>query len=109
MSGSDDLSRLLSAIEHELRRIDLWSSVSPPEDALASNAPFCYDTLALHEWLQWVLLPRMKAIIEGGLQLPEHSGIAPLGEQVFPDLTQDTDDLLLLLRRFDEFIEGHGE
>ncbi|WP_258876037.1 YqcC family protein, partial [Pseudomonas aeruginosa] len=29
-------------------------------EALASPEPFCVDTLALEQWLQWIFLPRMK-------------------------------------------------
>lgn len=108
MTDTEEVRQLLLGIEAELRRIGLWSSVPPADEALSSKAPFCFDTLALHEWLQWILLPRVRVILDGGLALPDHSGIAALGEQMFPQLEQDTRELLALLKRFDTLIEGPG-
>ncbi|RFQ09873.1 pseudouridine synthase, partial [Pseudomonas sp. ATCC 13867] len=56
----------LLLIEREMRAIGLWGEERPSQEALSSQEPFCVDTLALEEWLQWIFLPRMKLIIETG-------------------------------------------
>ncbi len=73
----------LNQIEQELKTLDLWSDSSPTAAALASTQPFCIDTLSLPEWLQFVFLPRMHALIEAQHPLPQRCGIAPIAEEHF--------------------------
>ncbi|KAF1070105.1 MAG: putative protein YqcC [Pseudomonas citronellolis] len=73
----------LLLIERELRALELWSETAPDDQRLASQEPFCVDTLALEEWLQWIFLPRMKLIIEVGADLPQASGIRAIAEEAF--------------------------
>jgi uncharacterized protein YqcC (DUF446 family) len=103
-SPAHRLADLLLALEAEMRRIGLWESAAPPAAALRSTAPFCYDTLAFEQWLQWVLLPRMKELLENDGYWPARCDIFPLAEQAFAEQETDTDVLLLLIRRLDELI-----
>lgn len=73
----------LLAIESELRRLEYWDSEPPAPEALASTQPFCVDTLAFPQWLQFIFLPRMKTLIEQDMTLPAISGIAPMAEEFF--------------------------
>ncbi|MEF0565218.1 YqcC family protein, partial [Pseudomonas aeruginosa] len=50
------LADQLLLIERELRALGWWSESSPAPEALASPEPFCVDTLALEQWLQWIFL-----------------------------------------------------
>jgi len=72
---------LLNQIEAELRQLELWSAVPPDSAALASTLPFCCDTLSFAQWLQFVFLPRMRALVEGQLPLPANSAISVMAEQ----------------------------
>ena len=101
---SHQLADLLLAIEAEMRRIHLWENERPSDEALASLVPFCHDTLAFHQWLQWVFLPKMKAVLETEEDFPASSDIFPLAEYSFERLPQETGRLLGLIRRFDDFI-----
>lgn len=65
------LADQLLLIERELRALGWWSESSPAPEALASPEPFCVDTLALEQWLQWIFLPRMKLILESDSALPQ--------------------------------------
>lgn len=58
-----DLFTLLDEIAYTLREIGL-NTERPSDAALASTAPFCFDTLEFHAWLEWVFLPRMQQTIE---------------------------------------------
>ena len=40
-------------------------------------AAFFLDTMQPLEWLQWVLIPRMHALLDVGAQLPQNFAIAP--------------------------------
>lgn len=96
----------LLLIERELRSLGMWSEVAPGADALASQAPFCVDTLAFEEWLQWIFLPRMKLILERDLELPRASGIRSMAEEVYRERMAEVGPLLDALEAFDRLIGG---
>lgn len=100
------LADLLLAIEMEMRQLGLWEQNPPPPEALESLVPFCHDSLELHQWLQWLFLPRMKAMLEEEATLPNQSDITSLAEYSFQQLPHNTDELLQLLSAMDELING---
>lgn len=102
---SEVADRLLG-IEIEMRRIDVWSSEAPSEDALSSQQPFCIDTLEFTEWLQFVFLERMRMIVEQGHSLPGASGIAPMAEEYFRARPESGDGLVRELEAIDELLSG---
>ena len=71
---------------------------------LASQQPFCVDTLAFEEWLQWIFLPRLKALLEANAPLPTASGIAAMAEQVFSGRALEVKGLIAALEAFDRLI-----
>lgn len=99
-------ARLIEDIEQEMRRLGIWGQQMPRAEALASRVPFCYDTLHLWQWLQWVLVPRIRLIVADADPLPGHSDISPLAEVEFRRLDQDTSQLLALIREFDQLLNG---
>jgi uncharacterized protein YqcC (DUF446 family) len=101
---AETLPELLCAIESEMRRTGLWTESAPPPAALASRTPFCYDTLPLTQWIQWVLLPRMQLILDREDPWPRTSDIWPLAEHEFKKLEVETDRLLGLIRQFDDLV-----
>lgn len=94
----------LLMIERELRAQGWWAAEPPSAQALASVEPFCVDSLAFEEWLQWIFLPRMKVIIESGQPLPSVSGIRPMAEMVYAANLGQARGLLALLGEFDTLI-----
>lgn len=96
----------LLLIERELRLLGYWALEAPSAEALASQAPFCVDTLAFEEWLQWVFLPRMKAILENDLELPQASGIRAMAEEAYRERSGEVAALLEALGAFDRLIGG---
>ena len=99
------LIAVVDGLEAELRRMQLWEPVPPREELLASPQPFCVDTLALSQWLQWLLIPRMRKIFAGDGELPTRSAIHPYAEDCFEHL-DDPSNLLILIERFDGLIRG---
>lgn len=98
------LAELLCQIEHHLRAQSLWSGTKPSADKLASQEPFCIDTLSFVEWLQFVFLPRMSIIADAQLPLPINSQIAPMAQEYFRGQSADASNLCQLLLRFDQLI-----
>ena len=88
MSDTSTLLRQqLQQLEAELRAASLWSAQPPSAEAMASAMPFMYDTLQIEEWLQWVFVPRMHALIDGGHPLPGECSVQPLAEHEWTQRT----------------------
>jgi len=98
--------RILLAIEREMQRIGLWEAHPPPPQAFESSFPFCFDTLELHQWIEWVFIPRTRAILDAGLPLPEKSAIRPLAAESFRRFAGDTGRLEGLIGELDELINA---
>ena len=101
------LIAVVDGLEAELRRMQLWEREPPSEELLTSPQPFCVDTLALSQWIQWLLIPRMRRILAGEGEIPTCSAIHPYAEDCFDHLA-DPSSLLLLIERFDELIRGEA-
>jgi uncharacterized protein YqcC (DUF446 family) len=97
------LLAIVDGLESELRRMQLWDTEPPSERRLASSQPFCIDTLAFPQWLQWLLIPRMRSVLAGERPMPTHSAIYPLAEDCFEHI-EDHGTLLTLIERFDQLI-----
>ncbi|MDA7089139.1 YqcC family protein [Pseudomonas sp. SA3-5] len=100
------IAQQLLLIERELRLQGWWDDQAPSDQALASQQPFCVDTLAFEQWLQWIFLPRMKNLLESGAPLPEACGIQPMAEQVYGERSEQARVLIRLLGEFDQLICG---
>ena len=98
----------LLRIEIELRRLGAWESEPPPAEAFRSDKPFCLDTMAFTQWLQFVFLEKMKALVEAGHALPEVSGIAPMAEEHFRGREQSGRELISALEEMDRLLSSGG-
>ncbi len=72
----------LNSLELGLRELGLWSDERPNAESLSSSLPFCYDTLEIEEWLQFIFLGRMRELLEQGDDLPESCSIYPYIEML---------------------------
>ena len=103
-----DVIDALNALELGLRDLGLWSDARPQPEALASTMPFCYDTLELEQWLQFIFLGRMREILEQGDRLPEYCAIIPYVEMLSGAGKQVHPTLLSLIQRVDWSISGES-
>ena len=108
MEHQDTLTSITDSIEHELRRLDLWSEHAPGDQALASAEPFCYDTLNFSQWVQWIFLPRVRELLETQGELPPRSNIFAYAEEAMRNSPHDADQLLFLIKTFDELVAAAG-
>lgn len=99
------LADQLLLVERELRVMGLWATEPPPAEAMASQQPFCVDTMDLEAWLQWIFLPRMKQLLQSGGALPTSSGIRAMAEERFSGAAKG---LLAALGEFDRLIDEAG-
>jgi len=99
-----ELEAVLAAIEAILRREGRWSETPPSPEALASRMPFCHDTLPFEQWLQWVLIPRLRNLAASGGTLPHGSAIAPYAEVMLPRAGWGSAALVARLRELDALL-----
>jgi len=58
------------------------------------------------QWLQWVLLPKMRFILDQEAPLPPASSIHILAQEALKDMDQDMSRLIAAIRRFDRLLSG---
>lgn len=98
------LAELLIDVECAMRNMDLWNSERPSDAALASEQPFCIDTLNFSQWLQFIFIERMRILIDMRAPLPENCAIAPMAEEYFRGTSQSGAELIAPLRKLDSLI-----
>lgn len=74
----DDLQQVM--IAHQL-----WEAVSPPAEALADENPFCVGALTPTQWLQWIFIPRMHALLAADSALPTNFAVTPYLEEALKE------------------------
>ena len=104
-----DIAEVLIDIESELRQLGLWDRIPPPADALASDQPFCVDTLTLPQWLQFIFLPTLYQLLESGEPLPARCGIAPMAQEYFRGAGLPTVALEEALQQVDSLLSAGDE
>lgn len=99
-----EIAEVLIDIEAQLRQLGQWDKVLPSAAALASDEPFCVDTLTLPQWLQFIFLPTLYRMIERGEPLPARSGIAPMAQEYFRGTGLRSTELEAALMRIDDLL-----
>jgi uncharacterized protein YqcC (DUF446 family) len=90
------LAEQLLLIERELRLLGWWDEQAPSAEALASQEPFCVDSLTFEQWL--------KQLLEADAALPSVSGIQVMAEMVYREQPGVARRLLELLGEFDRLL-----
>lgn len=93
--------RKISEIEAEMKRIGYWSLEPLPGEAYDFRQAFAMDTMAFSQWLQFILIPRVRSIIEQKGDFPLDSMV---GTQAMREFDGDTtaSGLVTLLSEFDD-------
>lgn len=98
------IHQCLESIASELKQLSLWQETPPSPEAMASQQPFCVDTLTFQQWLQFILVPRMQALLSAGQPLPHSADIAPMAEESFKHQQIPAVTLVGHLRELDQLI-----
>ncbi|OBX05557.1 anhydro-N-acetylmuramic acid kinase [Gallibacterium genomosp. 3] len=75
----------LNELQQIMQQHQLWQQQPPAESAFASQQPFAVDTMEATEWLQWIFIPRMLALIEADAPLPTVIAITPYLEEALKE------------------------
>lgn len=74
---------LLDRLQQQLQAHHLWQAQPPAAAAFESTVPFCYDTMHFEQWLQFVFIPKMQALLDSQSPLPSVIRLAPMAEQMW--------------------------
>jgi len=99
---------LADALEAELRAINRWSDRPPPPEAFHDMGAFGGRTLGFEQWIQFVLIPRIRTIVSERGELPSQSAVGAYAVREL-DGDPDADRLCSLLSRLDWLIEYRTE
>ncbi|MFC0308384.1 YqcC family protein [Gallibacterium trehalosifermentans] len=75
----------LNELQQMMQQYELWQQQPPSEAAFTSQQPFAVDTMEATEWLQWIFIPRMLALIEANAPLPTAIAISPYLEEALKE------------------------
>lgn len=77
MSTHQSLQKALLELEASMKVANLWRMPTPDVDALASQQPFCIDTMSLPQWIRFVFIARLNALIDARAAMPAKCEVAP--------------------------------
>ena len=97
-------AKLADRIEKNLREIHAWRHSPLPEEAWEGRRAFYADTMTFFEWLQFVLVPRIREIVEQHGAFPSHSEVAAQAVREL-DGVSSADELIHTLCSLDAFID----
>ncbi len=80
MSVHQELGAALRELEATMRATGQWRMEPPAPAAFASVEPFCADTMSLAQWLRFVFIARLEALVEARGPMPAKCEVAPAVE-----------------------------
>ena len=98
------LMNLLNELQTELKLAGLWSDTEPSKAPLSSIQPFGLDTLTFYEWLQFVLVKKLRLICDRRESLPDSSDVTTMAEEVFKSDEITAPAVIRILITVDRFI-----
>ena len=84
-----------------MKRIGYWSLELLPDEAYEFQQAFAMDTMAFSQWLQFILIPRVRSIIQQKGDFPSESMVGAQAVREF-DGDANASGLVTLLSEFDD-------
>ncbi len=91
----------IDVIEAELRRIGYWQAAALQPEQYDFRAAFGADTMAFHQWLQFIFIPNVRAIIAQRGAFPAVSQVGGYAVREFDTAGDEVAQLTTLLTEFD--------
>lgn len=102
MTVHDELDTSLRRLEATMKAVNLWRMDTPEPGAFDSQEPFCVDTMTLPQWLRFVFIARLDALVERHAPLPARCDVAPALEAYLTQEGVRAGDRLLLRQAVEE-------
>jgi uncharacterized protein YqcC (DUF446 family) len=90
----------LDEVIAELKRKGFWDISRPSDDKFENMGAFGMNTMPFSDWLRWVFVPRVEALIESDGPWPNGSSVAIQATRE-GDTDPDIRELVPVLSRFD--------
>lgn len=108
LSKEQQVTDLLAGLSQELKHLALWQECRPTLEEMASTLPFHYDTLTFEQWLQFVFIERISAMIEHKQSLPHEMLLLPMADESFKKLGDSATTLLDVIGQLDDLFNCRG-
>ncbi|MFG6667567.1 YqcC family protein [Halomonas sp. HNIBRBA4712] len=107
MSVHLSLDQALRELEAAMKAADLWRMPAPEASAFESQQPFCVDTMSLPQWLRFVFIARLDALVDASGPLPAKCEVAPaMAAYLQKEKVRASDQLLVVqaVERVDKLV-----
>ncbi len=108
MTQHAQVESTLHSLHQALINADKWSTEKIGAEALSSQQPFCLDTMNFSEWLQFVFIPKIQALIHAQEALPcflKDQGLAPMAREFYSGSEADR-RILAVICQIDELLQN---
>ena len=102
MTAHDELGTALRELEATMKAASLWRMERPDPDAFRSVQPFCIDTMTLPQWLRFVFIVRLEALVESRAPMPATCDVAPAVDAWLKQEGARASDRLLMCKVVEE-------
>lgn len=108
MTQHEQVELVLRSLQQALIQAGHWSELGISAEALASQQPFCLDTMNFSQWLQFVFIPNIQSLINEQQTLPcfiKGQGLEPMASEFY---TQKEADRIILevICQIDELLQA---
>ncbi|XUO83808.1 YqcC family protein [Halomonas sp. KM007] len=107
MSVHQQLQTALLELEAAMKAANLWRLPLPEASAFASQEPFCVDTMSLPQWVRYVFVARLTALVEAQATLPAKCEVAPaMAAYLMQEKVRASDQVLVIraMERVDQLV-----
>ena len=101
------ISKALLEIKAELISLGLWSygDNKPESKAFLSTSPFFMDTMDFHQWLEFVLIPKISELIEQEALENFQCQIHTYAQEYYRGQWTEYKQLITKLKEFDKLFD----
>lgn len=96
------LDASLRRLEAAMKAADMWRVPPPSARAFESREPFCIDTMELPQWLRFVFIARLDALIDAKAPLPKECNVAPAAQVYLKQTHARPSNFLLVVKAIEE-------
>jgi uncharacterized protein YqcC (DUF446 family) len=107
MNNHQQVELALQSLQQTMSNAAHWSDVDIAVEALDSQEPFCFDTMNFSQWLQFVFIPRIQALIDVEEELPnlvKGQGLEPMASEFYKNTDADR-AIIALIRQLDGLLQ----
>lgn len=109
MTQHKQVELTLQSLQLALSKAGHWSESGISAEALASQQPFCLDTMNFSQWLQFVFIPNIQSLINKQQALPclvKDQGLGPMATEFYAKVEADR-TVLAVICQIDELLQNH--